>query len=84
MNSHDRIQILHQALDERILVLDGAMGTAIQDCELGPEDFGGPRYEGSNDHLVLTRPDIILGIHRKYLEAGSDIIEEQLVQRDRE
>ena len=75
MSPHDRIQILHQALEERILILDGAMGTAIQDCELGPEDFGGPQYEGSNDHLVLTRPDIILGIHRKYLEAGSDIIE---------
>ena len=47
MSPHDRIQILHQALEERILILDGAMGTAIQDCELGPEDFGGPHYEGS-------------------------------------
>lgn len=64
-----------EALGERVLVLDGAMGTAIQQRDLAASDFGGAAYEGSNDHLVLTRPDVILDIHRGYLDAGSDIIE---------
>lgn len=71
----ERIQALRQALQERILVLDGAMGTAIQSYSLTAEDFGGPQYEGCNEHLVLTRPDVIEAIHRGYLEAGADIIE---------
>ena len=75
INQNDRSRLLQEALDERILVLDGAMGTAIQQRHLTAEDFGGHEYEGSNDHLVLTRPDVILDIHRGYLKAGSDIIE---------
>ncbi len=74
MSREDRTQLLEAALEERILVLDGAMGTMIQARQLTAEDFGGPEYEGSNDHLVLTRPDVILDIHAAYLEAGSDII----------
>ncbi|MBI4197969.1 MAG: methionine synthase [Chloroflexi bacterium] len=66
---------MHQALQERILVVDGAMGTAIQALGLSAADFGGPQYEGCNEHLNLTRPDAIQGIHRGYLEAGADIIE---------
>ncbi len=62
------------ALAERILVLDGAMGTQIQACELTPADFGGAEYDGCNEHLVLTRPDVIRQIHLDYLEAGADII----------
>ena len=75
INQNDRSRLLMEALGERILVLDGAMGTAIQQRDLVASDFGGAAYEGSNDHLVLTRPDVILDIHRGYLEAGSDIIE---------
>ena len=75
INQNDRSRLLLEALKERILVLDGAMGTAIQQHELTPADFGGHEYEGSNDHLVLSRPDVILDIHRSYLHAGSDIIE---------
>src|SRR5271156_3975199 len=66
---------LREFLRERILVLDGAMGTMLQQENLTAADFGGPQLEGCNENLVITRPDVVLGIHRKYLEAGSDIIE---------
>jgi 5-methyltetrahydrofolate--homocysteine methyltransferase len=70
-----RIMNLEAVLAERILVLDGAMGTAIQSRALTAADFGGPSLDGCNENLVNTRPDVILDIHRGYLEAGSDIIE---------
>lgn len=68
-------ELLRELLQERILVFDGAMGTAIQKKELTAEDFGGEHYEGCNEHLVLTRPDVIAEIHRCYLDAGADVIE---------
>jgi 5-methyltetrahydrofolate--homocysteine methyltransferase len=71
----DRLAALEAALRQRILVLDGAMGTAIQAANLGPDDFGGAALEGCNEHLVLTRPDVIRRIHRGYLDAGADIVE---------
>ncbi len=67
--------IFFDALETRILVLDGAMGTMLQRAGLDAQDFGGPAYEGCNENLVRTRPDVVLGIHRAYLEAGADIIE---------
>ena len=74
--------ILQHLLSRRILVLDGAMGTMIQRHKLTEADFRGARFadhrfdlRGDNDVLVLTRPEIIAGIHCEYLEAGSDIIE---------
>src|SRR5438270_11558984 len=70
-----RRQGLEQALAERVLVLDGAMGTMLQQRELTADDFGGPTLEGCNENLVATRPDVILDIHRAYYEAGSDIVE---------
>ena len=66
---------LRELLRERILVLDGAMGTMLQQANLTAADFGGANLEGCNEHLVFTRPDVVSSIHRKYLEAGSDIIE---------
>ena len=75
MENSERIKALKSALAQRILVLDGAMGTAIQSFDLGPDDFGGLEYEGCNEHLVLTRPDVIESIHRGHLDAGADIIE---------
>ena len=57
------------------MVIDGAMGTAIQDLDLGPEDFGGEEYEGCNEFLVVSRPELVAAIHRGYLEAGADITE---------
>lgn len=61
---------LKTLLKQRILVVDGAMGTAIQARDLGPDDFGGLEYEGCNENLVLTRPDVISDIHQGYLDAG--------------
>src|ERR1700730_17677872 len=66
---------LRELLRERILVLDGAMGTMLQQENLTAADFGGPHLEGCNETLNLTPPDVVLGVHRKYLEAGADIIE---------
>jgi 5-methyltetrahydrofolate--homocysteine methyltransferase len=65
---------LREALDERILVLDGAMGTMIQGAGLGAADFGGAPYEGCNEYLNLTRPDVIRGIHAAYVDAGADLV----------
>ena len=62
-------------LEERIALLDGAMGTMLQQQHLTTADFGGAALEGCNEVLVRTRPDVILAVHRAYLEAGSDIIE---------
>ena len=67
--------LLQQDLKNRILLLDGAMGTMLQQENLTAEDFGGEKYEGCNDYLVLQRPEIIKNIHKQYLKAGSDIIE---------
>lgn len=71
----ERIAALKAALDERVLVLDGAMGTLIQARDLKAADFGGPELEGCNEHLVFTRPDVIEDIHRQYFLAGADITE---------
>ena len=78
----DRTAELKALLDERILLLDGAMGTMIQRHKLGEADYRGKRFagwprdlKGNNDLLVLTQPEIIRGIHEQYLEAGADIIE---------
>jgi 5-methyltetrahydrofolate--homocysteine methyltransferase len=76
------MQDIRQALQQRILVIDGAMGTMIQRYKLGEADYRGDRFadwpsdlKGNNDLLCLTRPDIIRAIHLEYLEAGADIIE---------
>ncbi|MGB3940354.1 MAG: methionine synthase [Candidatus Manganitrophaceae bacterium] len=66
---------IKQLLRERILVLDGAMGTMIQAKNLTTADFGGPELEGCNEHLNLTRPDAIQSIHEAYYAAGADIVE---------
>jgi 5-methyltetrahydrofolate--homocysteine methyltransferase len=65
---------LRTALAERVLVLDGAMGTMLQAAGLGATDFGGPALEGCNEHLTLTRPDVVAGVHRAYVEAGADCV----------
>ncbi|MCB9241632.1 MAG: homocysteine S-methyltransferase family protein [Flavobacteriales bacterium] len=74
--------LLEQLISERILILDGAMGTMIQTYKLSEEDYRGDAYrdyqhslKGNNDLLSITQPGIILEIHRKFLEAGADIIE---------
>ncbi len=79
MSVRDTLQAI---MAERILILDGAMGTMIQRHKLEEEDYRGQRFadwesplKGMNDLLVLTQPEIIAGIHKQYLEAGADIIE---------
>src|SRR5687767_6504347 len=64
-----------RALAQRVLIYDGAMGTSIQRFHLTPEDFGGKSLEGCNDHLVLTRPDVIRSIHASFLAVGCDVVE---------
>ena len=82
MSASPRAATLQAALEQRILVLDGAMGTMIQRHKLEEADYRGARFadwahdlKGNNDLLVLTQPDIIRDIHRQYLEAGADLIE---------
>jgi 5-methyltetrahydrofolate--homocysteine methyltransferase len=72
---NESVKALRELLSQRILVLDGAMGTMLQQRGLAAADFGGPELEGCNENLVRTRPDVVQDIHRKYLEAGADIIE---------
>lgn len=74
--------VLARLLNERILILDGAMGTMVQSCNLSESDYRGVAFhnhaqdlKGDNDLLVLTKPDVIRGIHNAFLEAGADIIE---------
>src|SRR5687767_6194288 len=76
------MKTIQECLKERILIIDGAMGTMIQRHKLGEADYRGERFKdypsdlkGNNDLLCLTQPDIIKGIHKEYLEAGADIIE---------
>jgi 5-methyltetrahydrofolate--homocysteine methyltransferase len=71
----ERRQALDDILEQRVLVLDGAMGTMLQQRNLTAADFGGPVLEGCNESLNRTRPDVVLDIHRAYLAAGSDAIE---------
>ncbi|MCK5639839.1 MAG: homocysteine S-methyltransferase family protein, partial [Gammaproteobacteria bacterium] len=78
----DKTSQLERLLKERILILDGAMGTMIQRHKLEEADYRGERFadwptdlKGNNDLLALTQPDIIRGIHEQYLEAGADIVE---------
>ncbi|MEK9145404.1 MAG: homocysteine S-methyltransferase family protein, partial [Elusimicrobiota bacterium] len=68
-------EALERLLRERVLVLDGAMGTALQAESLSAADFGGAALEGCNENLVLTRPDVISKIHAGYFSAGADIVE---------
>ncbi|MFC3853249.1 methionine synthase [Salinispirillum marinum] len=77
-----RIQQLHQAIKERILILDGGMGSLIQSHSLEEKDYRGERFadyhrdiKGNNDLLSITQPAVIEGIYRQYLDAGADIIE---------
>jgi len=71
----ERAEALKEILARRILVLDGATGTWIQGRNLTAADFGGEQYEGCNEHLVLTRPDVVRRLHESYFEAGADMVE---------
>ncbi|HMB60000.1 MAG TPA: homocysteine S-methyltransferase family protein, partial [Xanthomonadales bacterium] len=77
-----RVDLLRSLMQKTVLVTDGAMGTMIQSYGLEEEDFRGERFaahqrplKGNNDLLSLTRPDLILEIHRGFLKAGADLLE---------
>ena len=72
-----------EALRERVLLYDGAMGTSFDAYTLTPEDFGGERTLGNRDYLTITRPDIVEQIHTAYLEAGADVLETNTFQSTR-
>ena len=73
---------IREAIQKHILVLDGAMGTMLQQYDFSEEDFRGERFKdypsplkGNNDLLSITQPEAIAEVHRKYFEAGADIVE---------
>ena len=66
---------IERELEKRILIIDGAMGTMIQQAGLTSNDFGGEQYDGCNEFLNITAPHVVEWIHRSYLEAGADVIE---------
>lgn len=66
---------MQEQMEKKILIIDGAMGTMLQQANLSAEDFGGELYEGCNEHLNLTAPHVIEWIHRSYFESGADIVE---------
>jgi len=63
------------AIDDHVVIFDGAMGTSIQSCNPTAEDFGGEQYNGCNDYLSITRPDMIRAIHESFLRVGSEAVE---------
>src|SRR4051812_3073169 len=64
-----------EAARERVVIYDGAFGTYVQQCDLTADDFGGPQFEGCNELLVVTRPDVIRSMHAAFLDAGVDVLE---------
>jgi len=71
----ERTRLFLELLETRIVLLDGATGTALEGAGLGPDDFGGEAFAGCNEHLVLTRPEAVRRMHDAYLEAGADVVE---------
>src|SRR5215218_3968745 len=62
-------------IQEKVVVYDGAFGTYVQTLGLGPDDFGGEHFEGCNELLVVTRPDVIAGMHDAFFQIGVDVVE---------
>lgn len=71
------------AIADHVVIYDGAMGTSIQRYNLTAEDFGGERYDGCNDYLVITRPDVIEEIHASFLHVGSEVLETNTFRANR-
>ena len=72
-----------EALRERVLIYDGAMGTSIDTFSLSADDYGGERTNGNRDYLAITRPDVIEQIHTSFMEAGCDVLETNTFQSSR-
>src|SRR5512137_273117 len=72
-----------EALEKRVLVFDGAMGTNLQKMDLTAKEFGGEQYNGCNDYLVISFPQVVEQIHRSFLEVGVDVIETDTFRANR-
>jgi 5-methyltetrahydrofolate--homocysteine methyltransferase len=81
MSRHSRTYL--DRLASGALVFDGAMGTSLQGYDLGADDFGGEHLEGCNDHLVLSRPDVVEEVHASFLEVGCDVVETDTFRSNR-
>ena len=71
------------ALEKKVLVFDGAMGTSLQNQHLTAEHFGGEQYNGCNDYLVISYPEAVEKVHRSFLEVGVDVIETNTFRANR-
>jgi 5-methyltetrahydrofolate--homocysteine methyltransferase len=71
------------ALEKKVLVFDGAMGTSLQNQDLTAEHFGGEQYNGCNDYLVISYPEAVEKVHRSFLEVGVDVIETDTFRSNR-
>ncbi len=71
------------ALEKKVLVFDGAMGTSLQNQNLTAEDFGGEQYNGCNDYLVISRPEAVEKVHRSFLDVGVDVLETDTFRSNR-
>src|SRR5512139_3066913 len=71
------------ALNERVLVYDGAMGTSLQQQKFTAEQFGGEQYNGCNDYLVISFPQAVEKVHRSFLEVGVDVLETDTFRSNR-
>src|SRR3989304_2482588 len=71
------------ALEKKVLVFDGAMGTSLQNQHLTAEHFGGEQYNGCNDYLVISYPEAVEKVHRSFLEVGVDVIETDTFRSNR-
>src|SRR5512142_221020 len=72
-----------EALQERVMIFDGAMGTNLQIQNLGPAEFGGERYNGCIDYLVISHPQSVEKVHRSFLDVGVDVIETDTFRANR-
>jgi 5-methyltetrahydrofolate--homocysteine methyltransferase len=71
------------ALEQRVLIFDGAMGTSLQQQQLSAEDFGGGQYNGCNDYLVISHPEAVEKVHRSFLDVGVDVLETDTFRSNR-
>ena len=71
------------ALEKRVLIYDGARGTALQDMKLSAEDYGGEKYNGCPDYLNITKPEAPAAVHRSFLEVGVDVVETNTFRANR-
>src|SRR5512141_3078312 len=71
------------ALEKKVLVFDGAMGTSLQNLHLTPEQFGGEKLNGCNDYLVISYPQAVETVHRSFLEVGVDVLETDTFRANR-